>query len=67
MGPGELDLLRQRAAGTVPAPETFQAALASLNTDTPVRYSPHALKDILVEWYDGPKIGEQSQLQPVPQ
>lgn len=63
MGPGELDLLRQRAAGTVSTPEPFQAALASLKADTPAQYTPHALKDMLIEWYDGPKIGKRMQIQ----
>lgn len=57
MGPGELNLLRQRVAGSVPMPPPFQAALASLKANTPAQYTPHALRDVLVEWYDGPKIG----------
>jgi hypothetical protein len=60
MGPGELDLLRQRATGTVSAPEPFQAALTRLKAETPVQYTPHAIQDMLIEWYDGPKIGKQS-------
>lgn len=59
MGPAELDLLRQRAAGRVPAPPPFAAALKSLQDATPRQYTPHAIKDIMCEWYDGPKIGKQ--------
>lgn len=59
MGPGELSLLRQRIAGTAPAPPPFAAAVESLKADTPAQYTPHALKDVYVEWYDGPKIGHK--------
>ena len=59
MGPREVLLLQQRVAGTVPAPPPFTAAVASLRQDTPLDYSPHALEDVYVEWYDGPKIGHK--------
>lgn len=71
LGPAEFALFQQRvaavsAANTVgtyppppppPPPPPFEAAVASLRADTPAVYVPHALKDVLVEWYDGPKIG----------
>lgn len=57
----ELTLLQQRAAGAVAAPPPFQAALDALKAATPAQYSPHALRDILVEWdkngVPGKKIG----------
>eukprot|EP00775_Hariotina_reticulata_P008807 gene8807-8986_t len=57
MGPGELNLLRQRAARAVEVDQVWLAALQSLLADTPVSYTPHALTDVLVEWDNGPKRG----------
>jgi len=57
MGPGELNLLRQRAAHAVEEDQVWLAALQSLLDDTPTSYTPHALKDVLVEWDNGPKRG----------
>lgn len=57
MGPAETTLLRQRAAGAAPTDAVWQAARAALAADTPLSYQPHPLRDILVEWFDGPKQG----------
>lgn len=59
LGPGEVALLQQRASGAALAPDPFAAAAESLRADTPLTYTPHALADVHVEWYEGPKIGHK--------
>eukprot|EP00879_Flechtneria_rotunda_P030349 GHRR01032973.1.p1 GENE.GHRR01032973.1~~GHRR01032973.1.p1 ORF type:complete len:171 (+),score=41.40 GHRR01032973.1:84-596(+) len=58
MGPGELNLLKQRASGAAPTDQVWQRALQQLSNDTPKQYSTHVLADVHIEW-EGPKIGHK--------
>lgn len=40
----------------MPVDDTWREAVRVLTANTPLSYSPHALKEVHTEW-DGPKIG----------